>query len=60
MSESVGCWRKSRVSGATNACVELSRDGRVRDSKNPTATLDARGLLALARAHGEEHAEDED
>jgi hypothetical protein len=46
-----GNWRKSKRSGATNACVELSRDGRVRDSKNPGgSTLDARGLLALARA----------
>lgn len=53
MSETVKFWRKSRASGATNACVELSRDGRVRDSKNPTATLDARGLLVLARRHGE-------
>lgn len=49
MSEGEGFWRKSRVSGATNACVELSGDGRVRDSKNPGITLDARGLLALAR-----------
>lgn len=45
-------WRKSARSGSTNACVELSRDGRVRDSKNPTATLDAAGLVALARHQG--------
>ena len=51
MSDSVQVrWRKSRRSSAGGeACVELSQDGRVRDSKNPEVSLDARGLLALAR-----------
>lgn len=52
----MNAWRKSARSGSTNACVELSRDGRVRDSKNPTATLDAAGLVALARHLGSESA----
>lgn len=55
----VNAWRKSARSGSTNACVELSRDGRVRDSKNPGITLDARGLLALARDDDEDGAESE-
>lgn len=46
-------WRKATGSGSTNACVELSRDGSVRDSKNPSVVLSAAGLLALARAYGE-------
>lgn len=44
-------WRKSTRSAAeSGACVELSSDGGVRDSKNPAVTLDARGLVSLARS----------
>jgi hypothetical protein len=45
----VSAWKKATGSGSTNACVELSRDGRVRDSKNPAVTLDARELLAWVK-----------
>lgn len=46
-------WRKAAGSGSTNSCVELTWDGRLRDSKNPGVVLSAAGLLALARAYGE-------
>lgn len=34
-----GQWRRSSRSGPQSNCVELSTDGAVRDSKNPTLTL---------------------
>ena len=52
MTES-NAWRKSSFSGQGGECIELHRDGAVRDSKNPTGpaiTLDWHQLVAAAKA----------
>jgi len=47
-------WRKaSRSSGNGANCVELSNDGRLRDSKNPTGPtlrVDVSALVAAVKA----------
>ncbi|HEX6354617.1 DUF397 domain-containing protein [Actinophytocola sp.] len=43
-------WRKSSYSGSDGDCVELSRDGAVRDSKNPAGRLIRADLRVLVSA----------
>jgi hypothetical protein len=43
-------WRKSSYSGGDGDCVELSRDGAVRDSKNPVGRKIRADLKVLVSA----------
>lgn len=43
-------WRKSSRSSGTGQCVELSRHGLVRDSKNPSGPVLAADVAALVSA----------
>ena len=46
-------WRKSTRSGQDTNCVELSSQGRVRDSKNPDGprlAASLNGLVSAAKA----------
>lgn len=48
-------WRKSSRSAQTNSCIELHREGVVRDSKNPSGghlEVELSGLVAAAKAYG--------
>jgi hypothetical protein len=46
-------WRKSSRSSGQDTCVELAREGAVRDSKNPSGpvlVLDTAGLVDAVKA----------
>lgn len=43
-------WRKSKRSGSQSNCVEVRKDGAVRDSKNPTGPFLRFGGFGLAAA----------